>query len=579
MEYYSTRNLRLRASPARAIVDGIAPDGGLYLPDHFPAFPMEKLAGMEEQAISSLLLSLFFDDFSPEESERMVRKAYENRFETGEIAPLRPVGDAYCLELWHGPTAAFKDVALSLLPRLLTAAAQKCGVSEEICVLTATSGDTGSAALAGFAKTEGCRILVFYPEGGVSPIQERQMLALQNPRAAVVSVRGNFDDAQTGVKALFRGMEPPAGLVFSSANSINIGRLVPQIAYYFKAYSSLLGNGNIAPGDPVNFVVPSGNFGNLLAGYFAKRMGLPVGRMVVASNRNHILTDFFTTGLYDRERPFYVTSSPSMDILISSNLERLLSLTAGTEKTAAMMEKLFSKGSFRLSSDLLAALREDFSAYWADEEETEKSIRTLFTKERYLVDPHTAVAFCAYEKWRADEKNMLFADAPTVILSTASPYKFPRRVLLALDAAEDRSVRKTRDRMIGREAAEEGTINDAASKKMRPEEADAMERWRELDDLRLMPLLEKISGAPIPAALAVLSSTPLYNKIVCEKSEMAALTEKLLQKPGEYGEKKEIEIKRVPEGQRAKEKRAGRQQAEVKTEKEKAAGRFRRKKI
>ena len=432
---------------------------------------------MSGDDISVAVLSRLFDDFSEEELRRAVTAAYDESFDNGDIAPLAKVGDAYVMELWHGPTCAFKDVALSLLPHLLTSAAKKCGITDEICILTATSGDTGSAALSGFSDVPGTRIIVFFPDGGVSPAQKKQMVTCPGKNTAVCAVRGNFDDAQSGVKAIFTGDKPAPGMRFSSANSINIGRLAPQIAYYFKAYRDLLGEGRITMGDPVNFVVPTGNFGDILAGYFAKKMGLPVGRFVCASNRNRVLADFFESGVYDRRREFHLTSSPSMDILISSNLERLLSMFVGTEKTAELMRDLKEEGIYRLPAEALAAMRCEFSAAWADEEETAAAIRANFEKYGYLADPHTAVGLSAYEKWLgSDEAN----GAPTVILSTASPYKFSRHVLAAL----------------GHAAGE--------------------------DEFADMKKLSEISATPIPAPLAALADKEVKHTAITDVDKMSA---------------------------------------------------------
>lgn len=477
MKYFSTRDPKICRTPSEAIAEGIAPDGGLYLPDSLPTFPMERLAAMSGDDISVAVLSRLFDDFSEEELRQSVEAAYDTSFENGDIAPLVPAGDAHIMELWHGPTCAFKDVALSLLPHLLTAAAKKCGITDEICILTATSGDTGSAALSGFSDVAGTRIIVFYPDGGVSPAQKKQMVTCPGKNTAVCAVRGNFDDAQSGVKAIFTGQKPAAGMRFSSANSINIGRLAPQIAYYFKAYRDLLKSGRIKMGDPVNFVVPTGNFGDILAGYFAKKMGLPVGRFICASNKNKVLSDFFETGVYDRRRDFHLTSSPSMDILISSNLERLLCMFTGTEKTAAMMRELKENGVYSLDGETLSAMRREFSAAWADEAETAEAIATYFKNYRYLADPHTAVALCAYEKWKqSGEAN----DHETVILSTASPYKFSRHVLAAL----------------GETAGE--------------------------DEFADMRRLSEISGTVIPAPLAALAKKEVRHTAVCDIAEMPA---------------------------------------------------------
>lgn len=476
MRYFSTRNRNLVRTPAAAVIEGIAPDGGLYLPEEFLPFPMEALTGMSRADISVAVLSRLFSDFSEEELYAIVHAAYDEAFPGGDIAPLSHVGDIDVMELWHGPTCAFKDVALALLPHLLTASAKKCGVTDEICILTATSGDTGSAALSGFSGVKGTRIVVFFPDGGVSPAQRKQMVTEKGINASVCAVRGNFDDTQTGVKTIFTEGKAPAGMRFSSANSINIGRLAPQIAYYFTAYRDLLVAGRIKMGDPVNFVVPTGNFGDILAGYFAKKMGLPVLRFICASNENKVLTDFFETGVYDRLREFRLTTSPSMDILISSNLERLLCLFCGTEKTAAYMQDLKTAGRYTLDADALRAMREEFSAACADDRETAVTIGRYFEKYGYLVDPHTAVALTVYEKWMASgEAN----GAPTVVLSTASPYKFSRPVLAA----------------IGKES-----IGD--------EFAD-------------MQALSAFTGTEIPAPLAALADKPVLHKTVCDVAEMA----------------------------------------------------------
>lgn len=479
MKYFSTRNPKIIRTPAEAILEGLAPDGGLFMPAELDAlvFPLADLPNMSVADISVAVLSRLFDDFSEAELRAAVSAAYDTSFPGGDIAPLRKVGDAYVLELYHGPTCAFKDVALSLLPHLLTASRTKCGVDDEICILTATSGDTGSAALSGFADVPGTRIIVFYPEGGVSPAQEKQMVTREGKNVSVCAVRGNFDDAQSGVKAIFADPPHVPGLRLSSANSINIGRLAPQIAYYFKAYRDLLAEGRIKMGDPVNFVVPTGNFGNILAGYFAKKMGLPVGRLVCASNENRVLTDFFETGCYDRRRDFHLTASPSMDILISSNLERLLYLFCGAEKTAAWMHDLRESGCYTLPSEALAALRAEFSAGAANDEETAATIHRVFEKDGYLMDTHTAVAFCVRDKWLASEEAN---DAPTVVLSTASPYKFSRSVLRALGEATS------------------------------------------ADEFADMQALRTRTGVEIPAPLACLVGRPVLHRDVCDVSEMPA---------------------------------------------------------
>lgn len=477
MKYFSTRNFELRRSAPEAITEGIAPDGGLYLPERFLPFPMEALCEMSQTEISTAILSRLFDELGEEALAAAVAASYDTAFENGDISPLAPVGEAYAMELWHGPTCAFKDVALSLLPRLLTMSAKKCGIEDEICILTATSGDTGSAALSGFADVPGTRIIVFYPEGGVSPAQQKQMVTCNGKNTAVCAVRGNFDDAQSGVKNIFATVKPAGNMRFSSANSINIGRLAPQIAYYFKAYRDLLRAGRITMGQRVNFVVPTGNFGDILAGYFAKQMGLPVGRLVCASNENNVLSDFFATGTYDRRRAFHLTTSPSMDILISSNLERLLCMLCGTAQTAEMMRRLREEGVYSLEEKARAALGEEFWAAWADDAETRATIRRYYEQQHYLMDPHTAVGFAVYEKWlRSPAANT----DPTVVLSTASPYKFSHTVLAALGIAEG-----------GDEFAD-------------------MER------------LAQATGTAIPAPLAAAAQRSVVHTACCEVAEMPA---------------------------------------------------------
>lgn len=425
MQFFSTRNANLCTSSAEAVVRGIAPDGGLYLPQTFPAFPMERLTSMTDAEVSAAVLCALFDDLPADDIRRAVRAAYGTSFEGGHLSPLRKVGGFFVSELWHGPTCAFKDVALCFLPHLLSLSSRTLGITDKICILTATSGDTGSAALSGFSDVPGTEIIVFYPDGGVSPMQKRQMVTCAGKNTAVCAVRGNFDDAQSGVKALFAAGLSVPGVRFSSANSINIGRLAPQIAYYFMNYRDLLSSGEISVGDRVDFVVPTGNFGDILAGYFALRMGLPVGRLICASNENRVLTDFFRTGVYDRRREFHLTSSPSMDILISSNLERLLCLTLGTEITARLMEDLRTMGTYTLPAGARETLAGLFSADFATDGETAAVIRETWERDGYLIDPHTAVAVAVYGKVGR-------RDVPTVVLSTASPYKFTDAVLRAV---------------------------------------------------------------------------------------------------------------------------------------------------
>ncbi len=487
MQFFSTRNRHHTVSSAQAIVNGLAPDGGLYLPQHFPRFPMEDLASMSGEDISVRVLSSLFDDFAEADIRRAVHAAYADAFENGNIAPLSPVGDAYVSELWHGPTCAFKDVALCLLPHLLTMAARALKVTDTICILTATSGDTGSAALSGFTDVEGTGIIVFYPDGGVSPMQKRQMVTNEGKNTAVCAVHGNFDDAQSGVKAIFASDIRIPGVRFSSANSINICRLAPQIAYYFQNYRDLMARGVIRCGDPVNFVVPTGNFGDILAGYFAAQMGLPVGRLVCASNENRVLTDFFATGVYDRRREFRLTASPSMDILISSNLERLLSMVVGDIACAAMMDDLKQTGAYIMPEDAMQALCATFSAGCADDAMCADVIRRVFARDGYLMDTHTAVAYAVYEAWRAGaEAN----DAPTVILSTASPYKFVSAVLRAL----------------GHTPTEEGFAD--------------------------MQTLCDISGMPIPHGLSKLRTATVHHTDITDPAAMCTYVEQIAAKLG-----------------------------------------------
>ncbi|MBP5153386.1 MAG: threonine synthase [Lachnospiraceae bacterium] len=434
MKYYSSRKKSIRVSPAEAIVAGLAPDGGLFLPQRHSSVMTAQLDKIDDETLAVRILQALFPDFTEKELLHYVQAAYRTSFDKGDIAPLTRTGQTFTAELWHGPTAAFKDVALSLLPYLLTAAAKKCGITDEIRILTATSGDTGSAALSGFGGVPGTTIAVFYPAGGVSPMQEHQMVSAPGTNTAVCAVRGNFDDAQTGVKKILASTVPPAGVRFSSANSINIGRLAPQIIYYFKSYRELLRTGAVELGAPVDFAVPTGNFGDIFAGFLAKKMGLPVGRLICASNQNHILTDFLTAGVYDRRREFLLSCSPSMDILVSSNLERLLSLTAGTRRTASWMQQLSREGRFDVGPDVLAALREHFDAGWCSEEETLAEIRRSWQEDGYLIDPHTAVASAVGRRLRRE-------GIPLVVLSTASPFKFSGAVLRALGApaeADDR---------------------------------------------------------------------------------------------------------------------------------------------
>ena len=433
LTYQSTRGRETGVPASMAILKGLAEDGGLFMPTEIPELdvPMEKLGTMTYQETAYEVMKLFLTDYSPEELKDCITKAYDSKFDTEEIAPLAKADGAYFLELYHGSTIAFKDMALSILPHLMTTAAKKNRVDKEIVVLTATSGDTGKAAMAGFADVPGTRIIVFYPKDGVSKVQELQMRTQKGANTNVVAINGNFDDAQTGVKKVFGDKAIAAeleqrGIRLSSANSINWGRLVPQIVYYFAAYAQLLRAGKIAFGDAVDFCVPTGNFGDILAGYYAKRMGLPVGKLVCASNENNVLTDFLTTGTYTAKREFFKTTSPSMDILVSSNLERLLYHVTGSDtEVAGLMKNLAENGSYTVRPETLAAIQETFACGWSSEKEVAGEIRARYEQDGYLCDTHTAVAFhVAAQKKRSG--------VPMVVLSTASPFKFPRSVLEAL---------------------------------------------------------------------------------------------------------------------------------------------------
>ena len=435
MNYQSTRNDALTATATAAVLKGIAPDGGLYILKNLKDLPFDwqSVLACDTQGMTSKILGFLLPEY--EDMPQLVQKAYTGKFETEDLTPVVPVGGDYILELFRGPTSAFKDVALSMLPQLITAARRQEGISDEVVILTATSGDTGKAALEGFHDVDGTRIIVFYPEGGVSKVQRAQMVTQAGKNVCVCAVRGNFDDAQTGVKNAFAACEDPAllagkGVRLSSANSINIGRLAPQVVYYFKAYADLVKAGRIQAGDNVDFVVPTGNFGDILAGYFAKYMGLPVGTLVCASNANDVLTDFIHTGCYDRRRPFHKTVSPSMDILVSSNLERLLFLLSGCDASlvASYMKQLKEDGHYQISDAMLRQLQSEFWAGCCDDTGTAQAIRDVWQQHHYLCDTHTAVAWNVAQQY----KKAMQPKNPVVILSTASPYKFPVAVLGAI---------------------------------------------------------------------------------------------------------------------------------------------------
>jgi len=428
-------------------------------------------------------------DFTEEELRNCINKAYDSKFDTPEIAPLVKKGNSYYLELFHGSTIAFKDMALSILPHLLTTAAKKNGVTNEIVILTATSGDTGKAAMAGFADVPGTRIIVFYPKDGVSPVQEKQMLTQKGENTAVVGIYGNFDDAQTGVKNIFNDKEMKeklagAGFQFSSANSINIGRLVPQIAYYVYAYLRLMEAGEIQENEQINVVVPTGNFGNILAAYYAKEMGIPIARFICASNENKVLYDFFRTGCYDRNRDFRLTNSPSMDILISSNLERLIYKIAGNnaEKNRNFMEQLGAEGKYEITEEMKEKLREFYGNY-ANEEETAQTIRQVYEETGYVLDTHTAVGKAVYEKYKKETQD----NTKTVIASTASPFKFTRSVMTAID-----------------------------------------KKYEDMEDFQLVDELSELAKIPVPQAIEEIRTAEIRHNTTAQVSQMAETVMEIL---------------------------------------------------
>lgn len=488
--YKSTRSNSDKVTASQAILKGLADDGGLFVPDSIPALevPLEKLADMTYQETAYEVMKLFLSDFTEEELKHCINGAYDDKFDTKEIAPLVKKDGAYYLELFHGKTIAFKDMALSILPYLMTTAAKKNGVKNEIVILTATSGDTGKAALAGFADVPGTSIIVFYPKNGVSPIQEKQMLTQKGENTNVVGIIGNFDDAQTGVKEMFHSKNLAERMnakeyQFSSANSINIGRLVPQIVYYVYAYGQLLKQGEITCGEKMNVVVPTGNFGNILAAFYAKNMGLPIETLYCASNENKVLFDFFQSGTYDRKREFILTSSPSMDILISSNLERLIYRITGEDaaQTKVFMDALSSNGEYTITKEMMEKLS-CFVGGYASEAETAANIKKVFDKAGYIMDTHTSVASCVYYDKAKD------AGLKTVIASTASPYKFTRSVMDAIDK----------------------------------------EKYDSMTDFELVDELNALSGVKIPEAIEEIRTAPIRHDIVCDKSEMQMTVEKIL---------------------------------------------------
>ena len=489
--YNSTRSNGTPVKASEAILKGLSDDGGLFVPDRIPALDksLKELSGLTYKEVAYEVMKLFLTDFTEEELKRCINNAYDSKFDTEVIAPLVEAEGAYYLELFHGATIAFKDMALSILPHLLITSAKKNQVKNEIVILTATSGDTGKAALAGFAGVKGTKIIVFYPKHGVSPIQEKQMVTQKGDNTCVIGITGNFDDAQTGVKKLFGDKElaaemDKAGYQFSSANSINIGRLVPQIVYYVYAYAQLLKEGRIADGEAINVVVPTGNFGNILAAFYAKNMGLPIKKLICASNDNKVLYDFFETGVYDRNREFVLTTSPSMDILISSNLERLIYRIAGNdaEKNAALMAALSGQGKYEITAEMKEKLA-DFYGNYATEKETAATIKELYEETGYVIDTHTAVAATVYNKYKAQTKD----EAKTVIASTASPFKFTRSVMEAID-----------------------------------------EKYAAMDDFALVDELSKLANVKVPNAIEEIRTAPVLHDRVCDKEEMKAVVKEFL---------------------------------------------------
>lgn len=489
--YKSTRGTEETVTASMAILKGLSEDGGLFVPTSIPKLdvPIDRLSQMTYQETAYEVMSRFLTDFTEEELKSCISNAYDAKFDTEKIAPLHEANGVYFLELFHGATIAFKDMALSILPHLMTTAAKKNQVKNEIVILTATSGDTGKAAMAGFADVPGTRIIVFYPKHGVSPIQEKQMVTQKGGNTYVVGITGNFDDAQTAVRKMFNDKAlaeelDQAGYQFSSANSINIGRLVPQIVYYVYAYANLVKEGRIEAGQEINVVVPTGNFGNILAAYYAKQMGLPIHRLICASNENRVLYDFFRTGTYDRKREFILTTSPSMDILISSNLERLIYRLTGedAQKCAELMQALSRGGEYTITDEMKAQLA-DFYGNYCSEGETKEAISATYYGSNYVIDPHTAVAAGVYQKYLRDTGDHI----PTVIASTASPYKFTRSVMDALS-----------------------------------------DRYDGMDDFSLADALAALSGVKIPNAVEEIRTAPVLHDTVVNAPDMPAAVKKIL---------------------------------------------------
>ena len=492
MKYTSTRDNTIHIDASEAILQGLSKDGGLFVPEVMPTIDcsLEDMTKMNYREVAYEVMKLFFNDFTEEELKSCIEKAYDEKFDTKEIAPVKNLKDEVILELWHGKTIAFKDMALSILPHLMVTSAKKNNAKNEIVILAATSGDTGKAALAGFANVPGTRIIVFYPKNGVSAIQEKQMLTQEGDNTCVVAIHGNFDDAQTGVKNIFNDRAfaeklATKGFQLSSANSINIGRLVPQVVYYFYAYTRLLGQGKIQLGEKINFDVPTGNFGNILAAYYAKLLGLPINKLICASNENKVLFDFFRTGTYDRNREFILTNSPSMDILISSNLERLIfRLTDNNaEETSRLMAALKLEGKYTITETMREQIG-DFYGNFASEEENKEVIKRIFEEEKYVLDTHTAVAVSVYEKYKAETGD----ETLTVVDSTASPYKFTKSVMEAIT---------------GKSEAEK-------------------------DAFELVDELNRLSDMYIPKAIEEIRNAPILHTKECDGDKMKECVEEIL---------------------------------------------------
>lgn len=487
MFYNSTRNSDIKVSSAEAITQGISAEGGLFVPESIPSVTMDEvknLGAMSYADRAAYIFSKFLTDFTDAEIHYCTDNAYSTKnFETESIAEISHLFDGtYMLELWHGPTCAFKDMALQILPYFLTTSAKKINLDKKIVILVATSGDTGKAALEGFKDVEGTSIMVFYPEDGVSPMQKRQMKTQEGSNVGVCALKGNFDDCQNGVKEIFTSEDVKAQLekntmMFSSANSINWGRLVPQVVYYISSYAELVKDGEIELGEKINIVVPTGNFGNILAAYYAKHMGIPVNKLICASNINNVLTDFIKTGVYDRNRKFYATCSPSMDILISSNLERLLYLMTGrnSETIKEWFGKLASEGRYEVTEDIKAKLTEEFYGGFCDDEQTKATIHSIYEKYSYTCDTHTAVAVKVYEDYKRETGDT----TKTIIASTASPYKFSSSVLEAIQGSKS-----------------------------------------DIDEYDMVAKLAELSNIPVPSALADLKNKPERFSDSIEKTEM-----------------------------------------------------------